>query len=56
MPETWVVDVTGRRVAAYRQARYDRPEFYHEGESIALPLGGPVAARIEVADLFTDLS
>jgi Uma2 family endonuclease len=52
VPETWVVDVINPRVAFHRQGRYDRPEVYPEGGSIALPLGAPDPARIEVSELF----
>jgi Uma2 family endonuclease len=54
IPVCWIVDVNARRVEVYRLAGahgYGPPEFFGEGQSVPVVIGGRVRGRIAVADI-----
>ena len=54
IPACWIVDVNARRVEVYTLADpqgYGPPEFFGEGQSIPVVIGGRVRGRIAVEDI-----
>jgi Uma2 family endonuclease len=54
IPVYWIVDVNARRVEVYSLAGprgYGPPEFFTEGQSIPVVIGGRVRGRIAVKDI-----
>jgi Uma2 family endonuclease len=54
IPACWIVDINARRVEVYTRRGpqgYGPPEFFGEGESVPVVIGGRVRGRIAVDDI-----